>query len=179
MNRNVEDVARDDPAAVAEGVLARAVLDALPSQIAVLNDSGNILAVNEAWRRFADENGGSPVGVGASYFDACRRAEGADVAEAQAALTGIQAVLDCSTSRFTLEYPCHAPGLERWFLLSVVPLYDHRGDSIVVSHLNITERRKSEQELREGEIKVSPADGTRLGRHSHIRSGRQLPRREL
>jgi|GEM_PF-4394230 len=153
MNRNVEDVTRDDPATVAEGVLARAILDALSSQIAVLNDSGHIVAVNEAWRRFADENGGSPPGVGASYFDACGRAAGADAAEAQAALAGIQAVLDGSASRFTLEYPCHAPEEERWFLLSVEPLYDQCGGSVVVSHLNITERRQAEQELREGENK--------------------------
>jgi PAS domain S-box-containing protein len=138
---------------VIEGVLARAILDALPSQLAVLNDSGHIVAANEAWRRFAEENGGSPAGVGASYFDACRRAEGADAAEAQDALAGIQAVLDGSTSRFTLEYPCHAPAEERWFLLSVEPLRDHCGGSVVVSHLNITERRKAEQELRQGENK--------------------------
>jgi len=36
----------------------RAVLDSLSPHIAVLDDSGRIVAVNEAWRRFARENGG-------------------------------------------------------------------------------------------------------------------------
>ncbi len=152
MNNNVAEMTLVDPAPGAEGGLDRAILDSLPSQIAVLDAGGHIIAVNEAWTRFADENGGSPAPVGMNYLDACRRATGAHAAEAQAALDGIRAVLDGSTSRFTLEYPRHAPGVERWFLMSVEPLRDRRA-GVVVSHLNITEGKRAEQELKRSENK--------------------------
>jgi len=54
-------------------------IDALASNIAVLDEAGVILAVNDAWRRFADENlFGSPgYGVGLNYVaDFSRNAAG-------------------------------------------------------------------------------------------------------
>jgi hypothetical protein len=41
----------------AEYRLARAVLQALPDESAVLSPDGQIVAVNEPWRRFGRENG--------------------------------------------------------------------------------------------------------------------------
>jgi hypothetical protein len=35
----------------------RSVIDALTAHVALLDDFGNIVAVNEGWRQFADENG--------------------------------------------------------------------------------------------------------------------------
>ncbi|MCA1567727.1 MAG: PAS domain S-box protein [Acidobacteria bacterium] len=150
MKNDVEEVTRGDLAVGAEDALHRAICDSLSTQIAVLDNRGRIIAVNEAWTRFADENGGAPVGT--SYFDAYGRASGADAAEAQAALAGIRAVLDGSTTRFALEYPCRSPGEERWFLMSVEPLRN-RPACVVVSHLNITESRRAEQELKQSENK--------------------------
>ena len=45
---------------------AQKILDTLGAHIAVLDRSGRIVAVNRAWSRFADENGGLPehTGVG-------------------------------------------------------------------------------------------------------------------
>ena len=37
----------------------RSTLDSLDSHIAVVGESGEILSVNEAWRRFGEENGGA------------------------------------------------------------------------------------------------------------------------
>ena len=51
------------------------ILDSVSSEIAVLNESGIIVATNEAWRRFAADNGGcldsassDNVDVGANYL---------------------------------------------------------------------------------------------------------------
>ena len=41
--------------------LNQAVLDSLAANIAVLDRDGNIIAVNEDWRRFARENGGAAI----------------------------------------------------------------------------------------------------------------------
>ncbi len=124
------------------------VLQALAANIAVLNRTGQIVEVNEAWRKFARENGAREgwSGIGSNYLEICRRAsgEGAEIA-AKTAL-GIQAVLEGAESLFTMEYPCHAPNQKRWFSLYVTPLSHEQGGA-VVAHVNITERVQSEQRL--------------------------------
>src|SRR5262249_13396997 len=119
----------------------------LAPHIAVLDRDGSIVATNDQWQQFGVAQGGLPAatGVGANYLDVCRRAAGNGSEEAAVALAGIQAVLDGGRPEFTLEYPCHAPGEERWFLLYATPL--PRG--AVVSHLNVTECKRAEQSLTE------------------------------
>ena len=54
-----------------------AFLDALTDEIAIVDGSGTIIAVNEAWKRFGlteGENGSAVTGVGQNYLDVCTRA---------------------------------------------------------------------------------------------------------
>ena len=44
---------------------------------------------------------------------------------------------------FTLEYPCHSPTEERWYVLRVAPLQSHGG--AVVSHQDVTVRRLAQR----------------------------------
>src|SRR5207244_11739745 len=55
---------------------------------------GVVIAVNEAWNRFAQENGGDPVivGVGANYLEVCRRAAASGDPEAPKALEALESV---------------------------------------------------------------------------------------
>jgi two-component system, LuxR family, sensor kinase FixL len=56
--------------------LRQAVLDAIPAEIVVLDCRGRIIAANQAWRRFAEGNGGSAElrdGLDIDYLAACRR----------------------------------------------------------------------------------------------------------
>jgi hypothetical protein len=58
-----------------------AVIDSLGDSIAVVNDQGLIISVNQAWRTFADNNGGSTelaAGIGIDYLAAVRRAAASD-----------------------------------------------------------------------------------------------------
>lgn len=126
--------------------LGAAVLQALPTQIAALDGNGFIVAVNDAWWGFAQDNGGSPsaLGVGTNYLDVCNRARGERSEEAPAALRGIRSVLDGTQSLFSLEYPCDAPQIRRWFLMHVTPLgIEPRG--ALVTHLDITGRKRGEE----------------------------------
>lgn len=128
--------------------LARGLLDALPDSTAVLGHSGDILAVNQAWRMFAVDNGGQTgaTGVGMNYLELCERSATGGCADAAAAAAGLQAVLDGTAVHRELEYACPSPAVDRWFLLRVTPL---PGDKMgaVASHLNITRRKLAEQEL--------------------------------
>lgn len=123
----------------------QAVIDSMIEHIAIINENGDIIATNDAWKRFARNNGGNKqdkLGVGANYFKVCN-ADGGELA--RQAKAGIQNVLEKQQDYFSLEYPCHAPnGEERWFLLHATPLSGT--DGAVVSHLNVTKRKKAEQE---------------------------------
>jgi diguanylate cyclase (GGDEF)-like protein/PAS domain S-box-containing protein len=129
------------------------VLDALPEQIAVLNQTCVIVAANEAWRQFGRDNGAreSAVGPGMNYVRVCEQAVGGPHAEdGLASSAGIRAVLERRLGAFQMEYPCHAPGREqRWFNMSVFPL-GGVSPGVVVSHRNITERKLAERRLVEG-----------------------------
>jgi hypothetical protein len=85
-----------------------AVIDSLGDSIAVVNDQGLIISVNQAWRTFADHNGGSTelaAGIGIDYLAASVRRAAASDAFAAAALQGSEAVLAGRQTLFTLEYP--------------------------------------------------------------------------
>jgi two-component sensor histidine kinase len=128
----------------------RAAFDALAAQIAVLDAQGTIIAVNAAWEQFGRTHDAPPVtwtGLGLNYLDVCRRAAAAGSAEAQEALMGLLAVLQGRQASLTLEYPCHAPGQPRWFLLQATPLPPpHQG--LVLAHWDITTRTQIERQLR-------------------------------
>jgi len=137
--------------------LNQAVLGSLAATIAVLDREGHIIAVNEAWKRFAHQNDGAAVAdcVGVNYLHVCRNAqESAD--GGWEALNGIQAVLDGTLHNFVLEYPCDSPSEKRWFLMSATPLPGERGGA-VVTHTDITIRKQIEQALQESEERLALA----------------------
>lgn len=129
----------------------QAVLDALAAQIAVLDAAGRITAVNEAWRRFARENGGGQkveTGVGMDYLQACLgRSDTDPEGVGLQAHSGIRAVIHGDKDEFSLEYPCHSPDRQRWFLMTVTPLGAELGGA-VVAHMDISARVLAEQESR-------------------------------
>jgi hypothetical protein len=126
---------------------SRAILNSVPAHIAVVNHEGVITAVNEEWEQFVQENGDPLLAhteVGTNYFESCRQASSAGVAEAQKVLAGMLSIRDERAEFFELEYPCPTPTGERWFLLRVRSLVGVLG-SLVVSHIDTTPRKRAEQ----------------------------------
>lgn len=137
-----------------EAARQAAILNALPAHIALLNAQGLIVSVNEAWRRFAVTNGlqGCEYGIGLDYLGACNRATGANSAEAGEVAEGIRAVQTGRLAKFSIEYPCHSPTEQRWFQLTVTPLAvtplaEGQPQGVVVMHLDISERKRGDQQL--------------------------------
>jgi diguanylate cyclase (GGDEF)-like protein/PAS domain S-box-containing protein len=132
-----------------------AILNSLPAHIALLDARGLILAVNEAWRSFGDVNSlHSPGhGIGLNYLDICDSAQGAGPREAIEIAAGIRAVMGGGLKSFALEYPCDSPEEKRWFLMTATPLAEGRANGVVVMHLDITERKRAERDLRESEAR--------------------------
>lgn len=119
-----------------------AVLDASATQMAVVDKSGVIVSVNNAWTRCVCNNACvqadyEKAGVGSNFFSGCRHREGSDPAQAKAALAGVQAVLDGKTARFSMESACVTPGRELWFMMNVTPLKVGSGGA-VITYVDIT-----------------------------------------
>jgi len=125
---------------------AQASLDALATHIAVLDNDGSIVAVNQAWRTFAEENGSASerVSEGINYLEVCDR--GGEDAQTVANL--IRSILAGNQADGCHEYPCHAPDQERWFKCRITRIPESRPPTIVVAHEDITVGKLAEQELR-------------------------------
>jgi diguanylate cyclase (GGDEF)-like protein len=114
-----------------------AILNALPAHIALIDNQGVIVSFNRAWQEFAETNG-LPVptyGTGIDYLATCDKGN-----ESWEAAEGIRSVLAGDASGFSIEYPCHSPTQQRWFLMTVSPTSVNATNGAVIMHLDITER---------------------------------------
>lgn len=130
---------------VAEGPETKARLEAftdrLNANVAVVDRDGTIEQVNKGWVRFAADNGdpgGAHTGPGTNYFAACSIEEIVDGDFASRALEGIRRVLGRDIPAFSLEYPCHSPQQERWFVMLVAPA---GAEGAIVTHVDVSGAR--------------------------------------
>ncbi len=129
---------------------AHEVLNALSSHIAVLDASGEIVLVNDAWRRFSRQNGGPSAPdpyVGANYLTVCRAAAARGDATAATVADGIEEVLRGQREDFALEYPCDSPPRQLWFRMSTTKFRFGSQLHVVVAHTDVTEEKLSRQAL--------------------------------
>jgi PAS domain S-box-containing protein len=150
--RGVVLVFRDNTVAAAEQKFFREFarvqgqLDCAPVTIVRVDRRARITHVNEAWRRFARDNGADAEtveGVGLDYVAGARR-----ICEESAAVVA-DALSDMVAGRresFTCVYPCHSPTAVRWFRLNAKRLGSD--DAIVLVHTNITDHYLAEARLR-------------------------------
>lgn len=127
------------------------VFNSTDANMAVVDHNGIILGVNEAWRRFANDNMGADEkvwGAGSSYFVQYDNNWG-DAALAKEAFEGVRKVQNGQLPLFSLEYPCHSSDdQKRWFRLKVMPLQGKEG-SVLIAHIDITTRKLAEDALKE------------------------------
>lgn len=117
------------------------MLNAMQSQVALLDDQGVIVFVNDAWLRFAEENGmpSDFKAVGANYLYACEAAGDVQPKDAKTVYEGIEALLEGRSEDFFYNYPCHAPDQQRWFQLRITRFIADERVWLTVVHENVTE----------------------------------------
>lgn len=129
--------------------MAQSLLDTMSAHICVLDETGNLLHANEAWKQFAGPNGlRTPnYAIGENYLTVCGHATEPDVEQAKAAADGIRQVLAGEVAEFRLEYPCHSAHEQRWFVMSVTRFETLDGPRAVVAHTDVTASKLAEMEL--------------------------------
>jgi len=153
--RDVTERRRAEEAVRERDRLLHTIFDSLSSHVAVLDRAGVITYVSRSWEEFAGRNQGLPerIGVGVDYVSVCRAAQTGDPTVREA-LGGIEAVMAGERPTYSIEYPCHSPTERRWFLMQVDPMPPEQG-GVVISHVNITERKRAEEELAESHRRTS------------------------
>ena len=145
---NEERIAAENALRASEA-LSASVLASLSAHLAIIDPSGTIIRVNEAWDRFARENGvrySAGAFVGTNYLDVIRRAAGQGDETVDAILAGIEGVLAGRRREFVIEYLCQTPSCDRWFNLRVLPMRRFEGGA-VISHADVTDRKTAELEI--------------------------------
>ena len=73
--------------------LHESLIDAVTANVVILNDEGQIIAVNDAWMQFADFNelGLEDYGLGLNYISICEGLNAPDASEARQGLRDLLA----------------------------------------------------------------------------------------
>lgn len=111
-------------------------LESLPVSTAILDATGRIVAVNEAWKTFGQRNGLClpDFGIGADYFSYCPPGVG----ETGRLAMQLKDLLAGRSEMVTTIYPCHSPMRQRWFFLIGMPLSVERPNGIAILHAELT-----------------------------------------
>jgi len=117
-----------------------AMFDSMHAQVALLDQDGVIVYVNEAWEKFGSENGLPDVYdfLGINYLEICNSVCDDGDMDAANVFQGIKRVMAGERDEFFLNYPCHAKDQKRWFQLRVTPVRPMKTKFLVV-HENVTD----------------------------------------
>jgi len=133
-----------------------AIFNALPDCFAVIDRAGNILEVNDAWRKLAAANmlPGVELDIGQNYLDLSSHSPFDNVEDLRAMVQGIRRVLKGEQPDFVHEYPARAHGQPRWYRLRAAPLRTAGAfPRAVLVCSDITQAREAEESLRQAEFK--------------------------
>jgi signal transduction histidine kinase len=124
--------------------VVQAGIDKMPHEVAIVDADGTIVAVNEEWRQFADQNHGQHPAywVGENYFQITQQAD--DVFAAPDLAQRLEAVVAGDADQLQHEYSCHSPDEQRWFRLDARRFLHDRQPFLLVVHTNITEQKLAE-----------------------------------
>ena len=143
---------------------AQDTIDAISAHLCVLDNTGRILAVNQAWRDFYDQNHPQPMSnnycVGANYLQICDAAEQSEAETTLSMASGLRQVMAGESSVFKYEYPCHSPDEQRWFVATVTRFRGSSGN-VVVAHENVTERKKAEDAVKAAQAEAEQANNAK------------------
>jgi two-component system NarL family sensor kinase len=150
--------------------LLQSTIDALNAQVALLDETGKVIAVNQSWCRFAKANGyvGADGGIGKDYLELC--ASRMECEEAQQVADGIRMLMSGERWEFWCIHPC-VTGTERtWFQVRVNRFYADGALKFVVACENVTEIKQAhdaQQQLASLLLRAQDEERRRIARDLH------------
>jgi PAS domain S-box-containing protein len=126
------------------------LLDAMSTNVAILDGEGTIVATNAGWQRYSSENGGDPAhcGVGVNYLRVCERARGTASQGSATVSRRLAELLQGETREFSVEYDGHAADAEHWWVARFTRFTVGPQTFVFVVHADATERRRAQEALR-------------------------------
>lgn len=143
--RRTEEILRKEEA------LTQSVLNSLPSPITVLDNNGTILAVNEPFKAFLkklSDDVRSKFVVGGNYLTVMRNEISANTDDFNRdALKKIEDVMSGKNKSIAMEYVItnNETNSQEWYLM-LVSTFKHNPGGVVISHTEITERIRLENQ---------------------------------
>lgn len=147
-SRDITNIKKAEKELSKSEAFSRGVLNSLSSHISVIDNNGNIIAVNESWEKYAKQNGDpnlKQTGAGTNYIEVCTNAANLGDETAKKVLLGLNKIINKNENDFYLEYPCHSPQKQSWFGLRALK-FEGNIPLIVMAHTDISEQKIAEQE---------------------------------
>ena len=142
---------RFDGGSAALPELHRAMLDALPDQVVVVDGQGTVLTANRAWSESmlwsADARPAAARATGANYLDICLGFLDESDGDSKVTLDSLRDVMQGRSSRYEQQFRCGAEAAERWFKLVALPL-NAGATGAIISHSDISAEVQTRQALR-------------------------------
>ena len=146
-------------------------LNALPSSIVMLNQSGHIVAANTPWKIFVDDRN-SPYangGIGESFLSVYESASQLDAKGAKHVSESIKKVLSGAQTRVKDEFVFKEADNRHWVAISATT-FDNNGEQhTVLVHEDVSERKHLEE--RDRRLRAELAHVSRLSTAGEMASG--------
>ena len=125
------------------------VINAMVVNAAVINEAGDILCVNQAWKDFGQNNQGVPslINEGSSYISVVEMAARKGDSYSKVFYDNLTKVLNRTIDSFDLEYPCNSDNEERWFIASMREIKNTHSRCFLVAHKDISELVRRERQV--------------------------------
>ncbi len=125
-------------------LLAQSTLEATPASLGVLNHLGTVISTNQSWDKLTATpcSASQCPPLGTNYLDSCRASGSPEAAHFADA---IHRVIHGIIENFSMEYSCHTPDQNRWFVGYITPFSGPPPHSVVVAHVDISQRKQAEQ----------------------------------
>ncbi len=136
----------------------KGILNSLTSLIAVVENTGNIMAVNDGWKEASLLNNAWIIGgeVNSNYYQILDSNYKKGCEFSQNLKNGIQTLFNSDKRIFHIEYPMHTDHRVQWFIVRVSRMEIGQGYA-VVSQQEITAIKHAEDELRISEERLDLA----------------------
>ena len=136
---------------IQRSLFLQSILNSVSAYIAILDEEGRIIAVNQAWEAFAGQHRlVGPTGAeGENFIKMISEfPDSADQEVAQLTLDGIRETARSRDRIFSLEYSCSQDQDKFWFDLQVNRFMDDGRVRVVVEFADITRSKNLEEQLR-------------------------------